>query len=101
MMEVWLVGAAIAIFAAAALVWMWRRVKALPVQVFPADHDPIAAVAVLPPTANITREKVDANLRRFTLAVEQNTKGKARDTELRRNLDYWKTIDIALRSKGE
>jgi hypothetical protein len=101
-MEMWLIGLGALLIVGALLLWMARlaqRADDVREDEAPPPTQPLPIS--LQPTANITREKVDNNLRRFSLAIEQNTKGKERDAELRRNLDFWKTLDIAFRSKGE
>jgi hypothetical protein len=92
MMQMWLAVAAIVTLAAAALVWMWARVQALPEQPQPIIRQGIPM---------LTREKVDANIARFTRAIEQNTTGGDKLKELKANLKHWKALDAALRERGE
>lgn len=41
------------------------------------------------PVGRTNIEKIDAHVRRFTLALEQCEKGPEREAELRRNLRFW------------
>jgi len=50
---------------------------------------------------SVDRERVNKNIRRFTKAIEQNQKGKLRERELRKNLEYWRLQDKALKARGE
>jgi hypothetical protein len=97
-MELWFIVAG-ALAVAALLIWMARKGSTALEQAEAPVPAPQPLIRQGIP--QFDRAKVDMNIRRFTLAIEQNTKGAERDTELRRNLDYWKTLDIALRSKGE
>jgi hypothetical protein len=76
-----------------ALAWMAWRAKSASAE--------LAQPTVRRGIPTVDRAKVDANIARYKRAIEQNVKGRVRETELRRELDYWKTLDIALRARGE
>jgi hypothetical protein len=96
-METVLIGAGVVAIIAALLFMVWQVRSVAEVADLPAAPQPLIRQGV----PSVDRAKVDANLRRFTRALEQNTKGKLRERELKDNLEYWRLQDKALRLRGE
>ena len=93
-MDTWMIAVGV-VLVLAILGWMiWRFVSTVPA----VEREPSPIRRGIPA---IDREKVDANIRRFTLAIEQDLKGGDRLKELKANLRHWKLMDAALRERGE
>ena len=69
---------------------LWVRAKILRLLAAPPAIEPRHQGERRP-----TAEKIDAQVRRFTLALEQCTKGPERRAELKANLDYWLAVKRA------